>query len=264
MLTSLPFSRAKAAIRYTIRRRPLIPQDSSIAMKALCIGAALALLVPCAQAAADDELWPTVDIHAEFPAPKRADFAAEQASRDARQLADWIVDAGDNQGRSFVIIDKTNARLFVFDSGGVIRGAASVLLGSARGDHTVPGIGKKPLSAIRPEERTTPAGRFVAAVGRNFRGEDVVWVDYDSAVSMHPVIRTKDRLQRMASATTKDKRISYGCINVPAAFYASVVLPAFTGTESIVYVLPEVRSMSEVFGSYDVDERFATARSQPK
>jgi hypothetical protein len=251
-------------------------------MKALCIAAALALLVPCAQAAADEGaihqpaasvpetvsqtelLTPTVDIHAEFPTPRRADFAREQASLEARQLADWIVDAGDNQGRSFVIIDKTNAKVFVFDTGGVIRGASSVLLGSARGDHTVPGIGKKPLSAVRPTERTTPAGRFVAAVGRNFRGEDVVWVDYDSAVSMHPVIRTKDRLQRMASATTKDKRISYGCINVPADFYSTVVLPAFTGAESIVYVLPEVRSMREVFGSYDVDERFATSRMKQK
>lgn len=245
-------------------------------MKAVCIGAALALLLPCAQAATDEDATypaavtvpeaasqsepfnPAIDIHAEIvTGPKRADFAREQASRDARQLADWIVDAGDNQGKSFVVIDKTNARMFVFDTGGLIRGATAVLLGSARGDHTVPGIGDKKLSAVRPEERTTPAGRFVAAMGRNFRGEDVVWVDYESAVSMHPVIRTKDRLQRLASAAVKDKRISYGCINVPAAFYATVVMSAFAGTEGIVYVLPEIRSVREVFSSYDVDERFA-------
>ena len=202
-------------------------------------------------------LTPAIDIHAEFAIAKRADFAREQASRDARQLADWIVDASDNQGKSFVIIDKTSARMFVFDTGGLIRGAAPVLLGSARGDHTVPGVGEKKLSAVRPQERTTPAGRFVAAMGRNFRGEEVVWVDYDSAVSMHPVIRTKDRLQRLASATIKDKRVSYGCINVPAAFYNAVVMPAFAGTEGIVYVLPEIRSVREVFGSYDVEERSA-------
>ena len=188
---------------------------------------------------------------------KRADFAREQASRDARQFADWVVDSGDSQGKPFAVIDKANARMFVFDTGGLIRGATPVLLGSARGDHTVAGIGDKKLSAVRAAERTTPAGRFVASLGRNFRGEDVVWVDYDSAVSMHPVIRTKDRLQRLASATVKDKRVSYGCINVPAAFYTAVVLPAFTGAEGIVYVLPEIRSVREVFGSYDVDERSA-------
>jgi len=194
---------------------------------------------------------------------KRADFAREQASGDARHLADWVVDSGDNLGKSFVIIDKANARIFVFGTGGLIRGATPVLLGSARGDHTVPGIGDKKLSAVRAAERTTPAGRFVASTGRNFRGEDVVWVDYESAVSMHPVIRTKDRLQRLASAAVKDRRVSYGCINVPAAFYAAVVLPAFTGTEGIVYVLPEIRSVRDVFGSYDIDARSARQDSDP-
>jgi len=212
-------------------------------MKRFFFVTALAFLLPSAQAASGDI--------------QRADFGREQPSSQARQLANWIVHSGDNRNRVFAIVDKTNATLFVFDSAGLIRGSAFVLLGSARGDHTVPGIGKKPLSAVRPEERTTPAGRFVATIGRNGRGEDVVWVDYDSAVSMHRVIRTQDRLQRLATATPKDKRVSYGCINVPAVFYETVVSPAFATTEGIVYVLPEIRPMHEVFGSYDVDERSA-------
>ena len=245
-----------------------------MAMKALCIGTALALLLPSAQAATDEDAIPpglsapeaasqsapvTPAIEAEakvVSSPKRADFAKEQASRDARQLADWIVDSGDNQNKHFAIIDKKNARLFVFEASGAIRGAANVLLGAARGDHTVKGVGDKQLSAVRPQERTTPAGRFVAAVGKNGRGEDVVWVDYDAAVSMHRVIKTQDRLKRIATATAKDKRVSYGCINVPAAFYDSVLSPAFTATEGIVYVLPEIRPVREIFaGLYDVDER---------
>jgi hypothetical protein len=246
-----------------------------MALKALCIATAFALLLPSAQAATDEDAVPpglsvpeaasqsapTPAIETQAKAvsgPRRADFAREQASRDARQLADWVVDSGDNLKKSFVIIDKKNARMFVFDAGGLIRGAANVLLGSARGDHTVPGIGDKKLSAVRPHERTTPAGRFVASLGQNFRGEDVVWVDYDAAVSMHRVIKTQSRLQRIATATAKDKRVSYGCINVPTAFYDSVVNPAFSGTEGIVYVLPEIRPVREVFvGSYDVDERSA-------
>jgi hypothetical protein len=220
-------------------------------MKALCLGTALAFLLPCAQAAAhedaiDDPLSLTV---------KRADFGREQGSRDARHLADWVVDSGDNLGKAFVIIDKIEARVFVFDAGGRIRGAAPALLGSARGDHTVPGIGERKLSAVRPEERTTPAGRFVAAIGQSSRGEDVVWVDYDAAVSLHRVIRTQNRLQRLSTPTPKDKRVSYGCINVPAAFYDTVVSPAFSGTEGIVYVLPEIRSVREVFRSYEVGAR---------
>ena len=207
-------------------------------MKELFFATALTLLLPAAQAAAD--------------------FAGEQASRYARQLADWVVDSGDNRNLPFVIVDKVNARIFVFDAGGRIRGAAPALLGLARGDHSVPGIGERELSAIGAADRTTPAGRFVAALGRNFRGEDVVWVDYDGAVSMHRVITSNPkerRLHRLATPTPKDNRISYGCINVPVAFYETVVRPAFTGTEGIVYVLPETRPAREVFGSYDVDKR---------
>ena len=79
-----------------------------------------------------------------------------------------------------------------------------MLLGLARGDDTVPGIGEKKLSEIPPEERTTPAGRFVAEPGVNAEGDDIVWVDYDAAVSMHRVRTTNPverRLQRLLSRT---------------------------------------------------------------
>jgi hypothetical protein len=196
--------------------------------------------------------------------PKRADFERERASQEARQVADWVVDSGDNRSLPFAIVDKTEAKVFVFDAGGRLRGAAPALLGLARGDDAVAGIGERPLSSIPPAERTTPAGRFVAALGMNARGQDILWVDYDGAVSMHRVITTKPkerRAQRLATATPLDNRISYGCINVPAKFYENVVRPAFTGTDGIVYVLPDTRSAREVFASYDVDEEHARLQS---
>jgi len=191
------------------------------------------------------------------PRPKRADFEREHASHEARHVADWVVDSGDNRSMPFVIVDKTDAKVFVFDADGRLRGAAPALLGLALGDEAVPGIGDREMSSIRPEERTTPAGRFVAALNRNMRGKEILWVDYDDAISMHPVITTKPeerRAQRLASATPLDNRISYGCINVPAKFFQNVVRPAFTGTDGIVYVLPETRTARAVFASYDVEE----------
>ena len=74
---------------------------------------------------------------------------------------------------------------------------------------------------------------------------------------MHPVITTNPverRLQRLVSPSPLDNRISYGCINVPATFYTSVVLPSFAGKNGIVYVLPETRPARQVFSSYDVTE----------
>ena len=93
----------------------------------------------------------------------------------------------------FAIVDKTDAKVFVFDADGRLRGAAPALLGLARGDDAVPGIGDRALSSIRPEERTTPAGlRYVASL-IDIHGKDKLWVDYDGAVSMHPVLPTNPR-----------------------------------------------------------------------
>jgi hypothetical protein len=199
---------------------------------------------------------------------KRANFERERASHEARYVADWVVDSDDNRSMPFAIVDKTDAKVFVFDALGRLRAAAPALLGLARGDDVVPGIGDRALSSIRPEERTTPAGRFVAALGGNLRGEQVLWVDYDDAISMHPVLTTNPkerRLQRLATPTPLDNRISYGCINVPAKFFENVVRPAFTGTNGIVYVLPETRLPREVFASYDVEEHVRLqSASQPK
>lgn len=188
---------------------------------------------------------------------KRANFEHESASHDARHVADWVVDSGDNRSMPFVIIDKTNAKVFVFNADGRLRGAAPALLGLARGDDAVPGIGDRKLSSIRPEERTTPAGRFVASLDRNLRGGEILWVDYEGGVSLHPVITAnpkEHRAQRLATPTPLDNRISFGCINVPAQFFAGVVSPVFTGTNGIVYVLPETRSPQKVFNSYNVGE----------
>ena len=185
---------------------------------------------------------------------KRASFNLEPVSGNARGVADWVVDSGDNQGMPFVIVDKANARVFVFYADGRLRGAAPALLGSAIGDDSVPGIGDRKLADILPSERTTPAGRFVAALGHNLH-EDILWVDYDAAISLHRVVpgtAKEGRARRLNSPSPLDNRISYGCINVPASFFETVVSPSFKHSSGIVYVLPEVRSNRDVFHSYDV------------
>jgi hypothetical protein len=59
---------------------------------------------------------------------------------------------------------------------------------------------------------------------------------------------TERRLQRLASPTAADNRISFGCINVPVAFYDRVLSPLFHGSRGIAYVLPETRPLESVFG----------------
>ena len=80
-----------------------------------------------------------------------------------------------------------------------------------------------------------------------------MWVDYDAAVSMHRVLTTNPkerRLERLATPTPDDNRISYGCINVPVDFFEQYVAPAFDGHNAIIYVLPEVKPLEQVFALY--------------
>ena len=177
------------------------------------------------------------------------------ASLDARFVADWVADSGDSKGLPYLILDKRDARLFVFAADGRLIDTSPVLLGAAPGDDSVEGIGTRPMDQVRPEEKTTPAGRFVTEAGRNAAGEEVVWVDHGAAVSMHRVrlVDPKERrLERLASPDPAQRRISYGCINVPVAFFESVVWPMLRTTRAVTYVLPETRSVDEVFaGAYD-------------
>jgi len=197
------------------------------------------------------------------PAVMRADFGEHGPSADARSVADWVVDSGDNGSMSFVVVDKKDARVYVFNPSGRLRDTSPALLGSARGDDSAPGVGDKPLSRVRPDERTTPAGRFMAKLGMNAKGEDIVWIDYGAAVSMHRVratVRSERRLQRLASATPDDNRISYGCVNLPVAFYENILKPTVQAGSTVIYVLPETRRPATTFASfYDVDERLKLA-----
>jgi hypothetical protein len=167
------------------------------------------------------------------------------------QLASWIAVNDDNDDLPFMIVDKQAAVVFAFDAYGGLIGHAPVLVGLARGDDSEPGIGQLALSAIAPDERTTPAGRFLAHLGPSDHGE-VLWVDDRDAISMHPVITTnpaEHRLQRIKSASPDDHRISFGCINVPAKFYESVVKPSFVAG-GVVYVLPDTKSVAQVFPAF--------------
>ena len=128
------------------------------------------------------------------------------ASVEVQWLAARVAATQDHGGRGFVIVDKKNARAHVFDAKARAQTSTPVLIGAAVGDHTVPGIGTRPMHLVLPEERTTPAGRFVGESGRNTSGEDIVWVDYNAAVSMHRVRATRADEQRQVFASERPPR----------------------------------------------------------
>ncbi len=167
------------------------------------------------------------------------------------ELAGWVVATDDNLGYPFAIIDKAAAQVLVFGPDGRLRGAAAGLFGSAVGDHTAPGIAGLALREIPGRDRTTPAGRFVGGFGPSIDAGRVLWVDYDSAVSIHPLsdVPGERRAQRLASSSPDDNRITHGCINVSAEFFESVVRPTFEAG-GVFYVLPDEASLAETFPAF--------------
>ena len=168
-----------------------------------------------------------------------------------RNMAHWIVASDDHQRLPFIIVDKTQAQIYLFDQSGQFLHTSAALLGLARGDALSPGMGVRKLSSIRPDERTTPAGRFPASLDVNLHGDSVLWIDDDSGVALHPVITTNPaerRPARLASTTPDDNRITYGCINIDATVFEKIVVPQFLAKGGVVYVLPEASSIDQIFG----------------
>ena len=185
-----------------------------------------------------------------LPTLTAADFRDFQPTPDARRMADWVVSRHDNGRLPFIVLDKRDARLYVFQPNGQLIDQTPVLLGSAHGDETYPGIGDVPIAQVKPYQRTTAAGRFVTRPGLDADHTDVVWLDYDAALAMHRVInkvKSERRLQRIASPNPKVRRISWGCINIPIAFFDTYISPVFGKHSGVTYVIPERKSFAEVF-----------------
>jgi len=181
---------------------------------------------------------------------------------NANVLINWVIATHDNGDMPFMVIDKDAAEVFVFDTGGQALGRAPVLVGEAKGDDSVPGVGDRELSNIPPNDRTTPAGRFIAKMGPASGHKRVLWVDYGDAISLHPVItsnKKEHRLKRLNSPTPDDNRITFGCINVPTAFYHKVVEPLMKDTKGVVYILPDTRPLKEVFAAVPFEEQAGQA-----
>ncbi|WP_454280979.1 hypothetical protein [Sphingomonas sp. Marseille-Q8236] len=183
--------------------------------------------------------------------PKAEAAPAIAPSPGVEQVIAWVNGSGDNRGLPWAVVDKTNAALFLFAPDGKPMAAVPVLIGIAPGDEASPGVGTKTLASLGPAEKTTPAGRYFAKFGLPVAGERVLWVDYATSVALHPIPKDASskerRRERMLSPTPDDNRITFGCINVPQAFYSKQLRPTFRRKGGYVYILPDTKSLQEVF-----------------
>jgi hypothetical protein len=180
------------------------------------------------------------------------DFAGEPVSDAVVYTVTQALTYGDAVGRPFAVVDKREARLYLFDAAGRLTGAAPALLGAAPGDTAIADIAQRSPASLAPHERSTPAGRFESQPGHNDKGEAIVWVDYAASLALHrlrPAPPAERRVARLASPSPDDNRITLGCIVVPVAFYEAVVEPLLGRQRGVVYVLPESGPVQALFAS---------------
>jgi hypothetical protein len=183
--------------------------------------------------------------------------ANQTVSQSVVDVAGWAIATKDHGRLPFAVVDKQAAQIFVFDAEGRLRGIAPVLLGSAVGDHSAPGVGDRELADIPQADRTTPAGRFFAGYGPALGVKEALWIDYATAVSLHPIMNTADGKRRrrwIASPTPDDNRVTHGCINVSPDFYRRIVQPVL-GRQAIFYVLPDEMTLAEALPGFDPPEQ---------
>jgi hypothetical protein len=211
----------------------------------ILIGATLIAAVPAAATPKTKARAKPADVTVPVPVP------TIMPSPEGQRVADWIAASGDNRALPYAVIDKVAASLVLYDSRGRPLAQVPVLIGIAPGDEATPGVGSKKLGEIGPAEKTTPAGRFLAKFGYAAGRQQVLWVDYANSVAIHAIpadaAKSEKRRERMLSPEPDDNRITFGCINVPRAFYGSTLRPLFRKKGGYVYVLPDTRPLQDVF-----------------
>ena len=230
---------------FALRNRPIrtcIPPTIRTASSTLVLALALASVGVASAEEGDAQRAAAVD---QLP-------PGQEVSDTVIELAGWVVANRDSEGYPFAIMDKAAAQILVFGGDGRLRGAAPGLFGSAVGDHTAPGIAGLALREIPGRDRTTPAGRFVGGYGPSSDAGRVLWVDYESAVSIHPTatgVPAERRPERLASPSPDDNRVTHGCINVAPDFYERIMRPTFE-RGGVFYILPDEASLAETFPEF--------------
>ena len=188
-------------------------------------------------------------IKTDVPQPTSLD-RLQSAPAEVLATVQWVAASKDNAGLPFMVVDKTNARVYAFTPFAQLKATAPMLLGMGVGDEVLVSP-DAPMSAIPPQKRITPAGRYVSKLVKEPSGKVVLSIDARNLISMHIVAKgtpAQRRAERLASVDAGDNRVSFGCINVPPAFFTTVVDPDFRPAKGVVYILPEKTTAGQLFG----------------
>jgi hypothetical protein len=182
-------------------------------------------------------------VAAVMPAPENvaalhARLARERAAPEVQEVAQWAVASQDHAGLPFVVVDKTQARLFAFDPQGQLLGSTAILSSRPQGVPT-------PVAAA-------PTGRFVTDTGLSAHADGIVWVNAGIGFSVYGTPAGQDAgfaPQPWASGDGDNQAVADGTLRVAGDFYREH-LSNLKSQVSVAYVLSQGQPWHEVLGNY--------------
>lgn len=172
--------------------------------------------------------------------------AKEKMSPLAQQVYENMAATAMKSGKGFIIADKPNATLHIFNSDGSYVLSDAALYGKDTGDV----LGK---SSLAGGPKITPAGVFHLGIDNEaeYAGGKAIILneskdEYGAYVAIHAAWlgdKSEHRLERLKSKNVAEHRISFGCINTAHETFLKKILPRiedFNG--GMVFVLPDVQA----------------------
>lgn len=148
-------------------------------------------------------------------------------SQEASNTINWVKASHDNNGKIFVVADKSEGKIHIVDNNGKVLDTQNAIFGRNKSNDNV--------------ANSTPSGRFklqkaltTKAADKRVFGDDVLTLtdtvtgnnitkSDGGVIAMHRLWNKPERVKAINSATASDNYMSAGCINVPTAFYNSAV-----------------------------------------
>jgi hypothetical protein len=182
--------------------------------------------------------------------------AAPRMSALAQSVYVQMANAAQKSGKGFIIADKPNGMIHLFNADGSLLAQDTALYGKDVGDSIA---GQK--ASLEGGPKVTPAGQFELGImpsndyaggfGLTLQGtdqpltspENLAKKRFNSTVAVHAAYLgdvNERRLDRLASKSAKDNRISYGCINTSHDLFINKIKPnakSFDG--GMIFVLPD-------------------------
>ncbi|RQH06618.1 LPD38 domain-containing protein [Paraburkholderia dinghuensis] len=166
--------------------------------------------------------------HGDVTISARAHTAGLEGRSDI--VSQWVQRSGDNNGGGYVIADKGRGELYVMSPRGEVQETIPALFGAKAGDEAVPG--ETPAGAFRLDWSKAPDTKAYGDSIQSFSSTD------RGTFAIHRVLtgRPENREARLASGNAAQRRITNGCINIPADTYNRLFDRRFSGK---LYVVPE-------------------------